>query len=88
MSSIRDPAERSKLWTIMAEIVYYIREEICMSNLNMMFFHLYFDKFLKTKFFYNKGQSVRPKQLGLFVNLDRLELTYRAQTFRDHSFRN
>ncbi len=26
------------------------------------------------------------KELGLFLNLGRLELTYRAQTFRDYSF--
>ena len=39
--------------------------------------------FLKTKFSYNQGHSVRTRQLGLFVNIGRLELTYRAQTFRD-----
>ncbi len=29
--------------------------------------------------------SVRTRQLGLFVNFGRSELTYRVQTFRDHS---
>ncbi len=32
------------------------------------------------------GPSVRTTQLGLFVNLGILELTYRVQTLRDYSF--
>ena len=42
--------------------------------------------FLKTKFFITRvSPSVRTRQLGLFVNLCRLELSYRVQTFNDYS---
>ena len=39
--------------------------------------------FKKTRFFYNQGPY---ETLGPFVNFCSLELTYRAQTFRDYSF--
>ena len=45
--------------------------------------------FLKAKFFYIQGQSVcmsvRHGQLALFVNLNRLELSYRFQTLHGYS---
>ena len=44
---------------------------------------------LKAKLFYNQGRSVRPyvshRELSLFVNLNRLELSYWFQTLHDDS---
>ena len=43
--------------------------------------------YLKTKFFYVQGESVRPYEIvRSVVNFGMLELTYRLQTFRDYSY--
>ncbi len=45
-----------------------------------------FSTFRSMSFRLSVRLSVRTRQMALFVNLSRLELTYRAQFFRDYSF--
>ena len=52
--------------------------EDCLQNLRKFFF--------ENRGFLQLGSDVPTRQLGLFVNLGKLELTYLAQTFMNYSF--